>query len=91
LAVLKKRNKLIRLADKLEGGWRTVDEYLSDKVANDSEDKKRIRAAENRAAKKMKTHKNDTGKQNRKRPAAAAESFTQVVHDGGIAVNYNVT
>jgi hypothetical protein len=50
---------------------------------------KRIRAADNRAVKKMKTHKKDTGKQNRKRSAEAAESFTQVVHDGGNAVNYN--
>ena len=68
-----------------------MDEYLFDEVANDSEDKKRIRAAENRAAKKMKTHKKDTGKQNRKRPAEAAESFTQVAHDGGNVVTYNVT
>jgi hypothetical protein len=51
--------------------------FLFDEVANDSEDKKRIRAAENRAAKKMKTHKKDTGKENRKRPAEAAESFIQ--------------
>ena len=81
----------MRIADKSEGGWRTIDEYLFDEVANDSEDKKRIRAAENRAAKKMKTHKKDTGKQNRKSPAKAAESFTQVAHDGGNTVNYNVT
>ena len=52
---------------------------------------KRIRAADNRAVKKMKTHKKDTGKQNRKRPAEAAGSFTQVAHDGGNAVNYNAT
>ena len=39
----------------------------------------------------MKAHKKDTGKQNRKRPAEAAESFTQDVHDGGNAVNYNAT
>ena len=51
---------------------------------------KRIRAADNRAVKKMKTHKKDTGKQNRKRPAEAAGSFTQVAHGGGNAVNYNV-
>jgi hypothetical protein len=36
-----------------------------------------------------KTHKKDAGKQNRKRSAEAAGSFTQVAHDGGNAVNYN--
>jgi hypothetical protein len=41
--------------------------------------------------KKIKTHKKDPGRQNRKRPAEAAGSFTQVAHDGGNAVNYNVT
>ena len=39
----------------------------------------------------MKTHKKDTGKQNRKRPAEAAGSFTQIAHDGGNGVNYNAT
>ena len=38
-----------------------------------------------------KTHKKDTGKQNRKRPAEAAGSFTQVAHDNVSAVIYNAT
>ena len=41
LAILKKRNKLIRIADKSEGGWETIDVYLSDEVAYDSEDGKK--------------------------------------------------
>ena len=45
----------------------------------------------NKTIKKMKTHKKDTGRQNRKRPAEAAGSFTQVAHHGGNAVNYNAT
>ena len=45
----------------------------------------------NKTIKNMKTHKKDPGKQNRKRPAEAAGSFTQVTQDGGNAVNYNAT
>ena len=45
----------------------------------------------NTTIKKMKTHKKDPGRQNRKRPAEEAGSFTQVAHDGGDAVNYNAT
>jgi len=39
----------------------------------------------------VKTHKKETGKQNRKRPVEVEGSFTQVAHDGGKAINYNVT
>ena len=45
----------------------------------------------NTTIKKMKTHKKNPGRQNRKRPAEAAGSLTQVAHDGGNAVNYNTT
>ena len=80
--LLKLRNKLIRIADKSEGGWRTVNEYLSDEVASDSEDEKRIRAADNRAVKKIKAEKADK-KQVRKRSAEAAGSAAQLAHNGG--------
>ena len=46
IEVISKRVKAIKLADKSEFGWATVDEYLSDELASDSDDEKRIYRAE---------------------------------------------
>lgn len=56
--VLVTRQKHIKLADRSENGWNTVNEYQDDELASDSEDEKRIekaeRAAERKAAKSRK-------------------------------------
>lgn len=49
-----KRIKLIRFADKSDSGWNAVNEYVSDELASDSEDEKRMRRAEGKAERKRK-------------------------------------
>jgi hypothetical protein len=78
---LKKRNKLMRIADRSEGDSKTVQEYLSDEVASDSDDEKRIRAVDNRTIRKIKSVMKD-GKVSRERPAEAAGAPSQSVHNG---------
>ncbi|XP_021354281.1 uncharacterized protein LOC110450839 [Mizuhopecten yessoensis] len=52
--ILDHRQKLIKIADSSEFGWRTVSEYEKKELADNSEDEKRMVKAENRAQKKFK-------------------------------------
>ena len=50
--LIRKRQKLIRIADKCADGWRVVDEYVSDELASGSEDEKRLKRAKDTANRK---------------------------------------
>ena len=52
IADLETRNKMIKIPDKLPGGWKTVEEYLWDNIASDSDDERKLRAAESKALRK---------------------------------------
>ena len=54
-SLLSERQKLILLADKSEFGWKTVEEYTQHELADSEADGKKIRRAEERAEKALKS------------------------------------
>ena len=55
--IIKEWQKLIRVADRSEHGWATVNEYVTDELADDSDDEKRLFKAEARAGRKLQASK----------------------------------
>ena len=53
-SLLKKRQKLILLADKSECGWKTVEEYSQHELTGSEDDGKKIRRSKERAKKTLK-------------------------------------
>ena len=52
-ALVNFRLKLIRIADKSDCGWTTVNEYVADELAENSDDEKRLYRSEQRAQRKI--------------------------------------
>ncbi|VDI13137.1 Hypothetical predicted protein [Mytilus galloprovincialis] len=57
MSLIRDRQKLIKLADSSEAGWRVVAEYTANPLAENSEDEKRMYKAQTRAEAKIKKEK----------------------------------
>ena len=57
MQLIQERQKQIKLADQSELGWRVVQEYVSNPIADDSEDERRMNRAQLRAERKAKAEK----------------------------------
>ena len=57
---IRKRQKLIKIADKSRDGWQVVAEYESDELASGSEDEKLLKKAREAASRKRETSKGTT-------------------------------
>ena len=80
LKLICERQKLIRMADRSEHGWATVEEYLEDELADNSDDEKRMQKAEFRAGRKLKAAAAKTAKKKvgllQKRPGQVPIKYT---------------
>ena len=56
------RQRLIKIADRSESGWLTVQEYETDKIADDSDDEKRITRAKRQAERLKKKRSQPVGR-----------------------------
>lgn len=63
---IKKRQKLVKLADRNKDGWLVVQEYESDDLASNSDDEKRIKKAKNAVEKKRKDSKQNASSSSKK-------------------------
>ena len=81
--IVSKRIKAIKLADKSEFGWQTVNEYLSDELASDSEDEKRMYRAERRAERKIKDRQTRPFTRGSSQPTASNVSSNSQRHFAG--------
>ena len=72
--VVSKRIKVIKIADESDFGWSTVNEYVSEELASNSDDEKRMYRAERRAERKTKERRRRFRPVDRKGPASSTSA-----------------
>ena len=81
MSLLHNRQKLIKLADKSEFGWTTVQEYIDDELADDEADASKIQKAEKRAGARVKSLQEKKRKTVQPKPVTAvSNSVTPTRH-----------
>ena len=60
--IILERQKHIKIADRSDNGWATVEEYMEDELADNSDDEKRLSRADARASKKLKLAAQKSGR-----------------------------
>ena len=73
--LIDERQKQIRIADRSEYGWATVEEYMDDELAENSDDEKRMFRAELRAGRKRKAA--EAAKNKAKKGISAKPAFAR--------------
>lgn len=66
IVLLNNRQKLVKLADKSEFGWATIQEYVDDELADNESDARKIKKAEKRASARIKSNQEKKKKANPK-------------------------
>ena len=79
-SLVAQRQKLIKMADAFELGWRVVNDYVANPLASDSEDEKRIYKAEATASRKFKAEMSKKSKLPRTWPYGKQQSPKQGQH-----------
>ena len=77
--MIKQRQKIIRLVDESELGWKVVDEYMQSEISSDEDDQNKIHRAQARARVKAKSERGKRSKlymPYRQRPAAKVPKQT---------------
>jgi hypothetical protein len=77
MSLLIYRQKIIKIADSSDLGWRVVQEYEANPLADDSDDEKKLFKAESRAERKVKAEKSKKTKRTHPYVTPATDKFTQ--------------